>query len=237
MFPYRSVKSASASKAHEYDEGLRSYMMQVYSYMTFALILTGLIAFGVANSKVVLSAVFGTPLHFLVMFAPIGVVLYLSLRINTLSFKQAQSWFWFYSALMGVSLASIFIVYTGLSVARVFFVTAGTFGAMSIYGYTTKRDLTAFGSFLIMGMIGIFFASIVNIFIQSSAMYFIVSVLGVIIFTGLTAYDTQRIKAVYYSVSGDKEALGKAAILGALNLYIDFINLMIMLLNLMGERR
>lgn len=234
---HKSTKADIRSNAGEYDEGLRSYMLKVYQYMTLALILTGLIAYGVANSKVILSTIYGSPLYWVFAFAPIGVVLYLSVRINSLTFQKAQAWFWTYSALMGISLASIFIVYTGLSIARVFFITAGTFGTMSLYGYTTKKDLTAFGSFLIMGVIGILIASVVNIFVQSSMMYFIISVIGVIVFTGLVAYDTQRIKQVYYAVASDSEARGKAAIMGALSLYIDFINLMIMLLQLMGDRR
>tara|TARA_B100000686_G_C16508559_1_gene820881 strand:- start:442 stop:924 length:483 start_codon:yes stop_codon:yes gene_type:complete len=160
----------------------------------------------------------------------------MSFGINKMSAVKAQTVFWVFAALMGLSLSWILLVYTGVSVARVFFITSATFGAMSIYGYTTKRDLTKLGSFLIMGLIGIIIASLVNIFLKSSMMYFVISILGVLIFVGLTAYDTQKIKNMY-SASDTGELIGKKAIMGALTLYLDFINLFIMLLRLFGQRR
>jgi hypothetical protein len=171
-----------------------------------------------------------------VMLAPLGVVFYMSFGIRKMSAAKAQGTFWVFAALMGASLSSIFLVYTGASITRVFFITAGTFGGMSIYGYTTKRDLTKLGSFLMMGLIGIIIASIVNIFMKSTMMYFVISILGVLIFVGLTAYDTQKIKNMYL-VSDSGEIMGKKAVMGALTLYLDFINLFIMLLRLFGQRR
>jgi FtsH-binding integral membrane protein len=180
--------------------------------------------------------IFNSGFKWLVMLAPLGIVMYLSFGIAKMSASKAQSTFWVFAALMGASLASIFIVYTQMSIARVFFITAGTFGAMSIYGYTTKRDLTKLGSFLMMGLFGIIIASIVNIFMKSSMMYFVISILGVLIFVGLTAYDTQKIKNMYLA-SDSGELMGKKAVMGALTLYLDFINLFIMLLRLFGQRR
>ena len=168
--------------------------------------------------------------------APLGIVFYMSFGINKMSASKAQTVFWIFAALMGASLSSIFIVYTMPSIARVFFITSATFGAMSLYGYTTKKDLTGWGSFLMMGLIGIIIASIVNIFLKSSAMHFIISIFGVLVFVGLTAYDTQKIKHMYYA-SDSGEVMGKKAVMGALTLYLDFINLFIMLLRLFGQRR
>ncbi len=217
------------------DEGLRTYMLSVYNYMASGLALTGGVAFFVANTPVLMDAVFGTPLIWLVMFSPLIIVFMLSARIHKMSVVAAQATFWVFATLMGMSLASIFIVYTGTSIARVFFITAGVFGAMSLYGYTTKRDLTGWGSFLFMGLIGVIIASIVNIFLGSSMLYFAISVIGVLVFTGLTAYDTQKIKEMY--VESDASAVAtKKAIMGALRLYLDFINLFLMLLRLFGNR-
>ncbi len=217
------------------DEGLRTYMLSVYNYMASGLALTGVVAFFVANTPVLMNAVFGTPLIWLVMFSPLIIVFMLSARIHKMSVVAAQATFWVFATLMGMSLASIFIVYTGTSIARVFFITAGVFGAMSLYGYTTKRDLTGWGSFLFMGLIGVIIASIVNIFLGSSMLYFAISVIGVLVFTGLTAYDTQKIKEMY--VESDASAVAtKKAIMGALRLYLDFINLFLMLLRLFGNR-
>jgi|TARA_B000000565_G_scaffold246473_1_gene215115 FtsH-binding integral membrane protein len=170
------------------------------------------------------------------MLAPLGVVFYMSFGINKMSSTKAQTVFWIFASLMGLSLSWILLVYTGVSVARVFFITSATFGAMSLYGYTTKRDLTKLGSFLFMGLIGIIIASLVNIFLKSSMMYFIISILGVLIFVGLTAYDTQKIKNMY-AATDSGEIIGKKAVMGALTLYLDFINLFIMLLRLFGQRR
>jgi uncharacterized protein len=217
------------------DFGLRQYMLRVYNFMTAGLGLTGLVAY-LATATGFYQQVAGTPLIWVIMLAPLGAVLFLSFRIERMSVGAAQATFWGYAALMGLSLAGIFLVYTGASVARVFFISAATFGAMSLYGYTTKRDLSRFGSFLFMGLIGIVLASLVNIFIGSSALQFAISVIGVLVFTGLTAYDTQRIKEVYLA-SDPSDVLAKKALMGALTLYLDFINLFVMLLQLTGQRR
>ena len=182
------------------------------------------------------NAIFFSGLKWVIMLAPLAIVFYMSFGINKMSAAKAQTVFWIFASLMGLSLSWILLVYTGVSVARVFFITSATFGAMSIYGYTTKRDLTKFGSFLMMGLIGIIIASLVNIFLKSAMMYFVISILGVLIFVGLTAYDTQKIKNMY-SASDTVEISGNKAIMGALTLFLDFINLFIMLLRLFGQRR
>jgi uncharacterized protein len=217
------------------DVGLRRYMLQVYNFMAVGLGLTGLVAYA-AVATGFYQQIASTPLIWLVMLAPLGAVLFLSLRIERMSSGAAQATFWTYAALMGLSLAGIFLLYTGTSIARVFFITAGTFAAMSLYGYTTQRNLSQFGSFLFMGLIGIVLASLVNIFIGSSALQFAISVIGVIVFTGLTAWDTQRVKEVYLE-SDPGDVLTKKALIGALTLYLDFINLFVMLLRLVGQRR
>jgi FtsH-binding integral membrane protein len=219
----------------EIDAGLRVHMQRIYGYMAGGLALTGLVAYLAAASGFYQS-IAATPLIWLVMLAPLGFVLVLSFGIQRMAAGTAMLLFWFYAAVMGLSLGGIFLVFTGESIARVFFITAATFGAMSLYGYTTKSDLSRFGSFLIMGLIGIVIASIVNIFIGSSALQFAISIIGVIVFVGLTAYDTQRIKAMYLE-SDTGEIAGKKAVLGALTLYLDFINLFLMLLQLFGHRR
>ena len=217
------------------DQGLRTYMLRVYNYMAIGLLITGFVAFFAAASGIYL-AIAQTPLIWVVMLAPLGMVFYLSARISRMSVSTAQLSFWIFSGLMGLSLSYIFLAYTGNSIARVFLVTSGAFGALSIFGYTTKKDLTAWGSFLFMGLVGIILASIVNMFIGSSGMQFIISLLGVLLFAGFTAYDTQKIKEMYYQ--GDSsEASGRKAIMGALRLYLDFINLFILLLQLFGSRR
>ena len=230
------------------DEGLRAYMLKVYNYMTTGLVLTGFIAyfFGKASVEAFTSngvvytplgqALFNSGLTWIIMLAPLGFVFYLSARINKMSVSSAQITFWLFASIMGLSLASVFVQFTGTSIARVFFITAGTFAAMSLYGYTTKRDLTKLGGFLFMGLIGIIIASIVNIYFQSGHMAFIISIIGVLVFVGLTAYDTQTIKNMYYA--GDSDSVGsKKALMGALRLYLDFINLFILLLQLFGQRR
>ena len=222
-------------RAIEVDLGLRRYMLQVYNYMAAGLGVTGLVAY-VAVATGFYQQIAGTPLIWLIMLAPLGAVLFLSFRIEQMSAGAAQATFWTYAALMGLSLASIFLLFTGTSIARVFFIAAGTFAAMSLYGYTTQRDLSRFGSFLFMGLIGIVLASLVNIFIGSSALQFAISVIGVIVFTGLTAWDTQRVNEIYLETDpGD--VLTKKALMGALALYLDFINLFVMLLQLVGQRR
>ncbi|AIF81766.1 hypothetical protein I862_06060 [endosymbiont of Acanthamoeba sp. UWC8] len=220
-----------------YDMGLRDYMVAIYKYMAFALILTGVVAFTVSTSEAMMQAIFGSPLVWVVMLAPIGIVFFLSASFQRLSLQAVQTTFWVYAATIGLSLSSIFMMYTGTSIARVFFITASVFGAMSIYGYTTKKDLTNFGSFLIMGLIGVIIASVVNIFLKSSMMEFMLSLIGLFIFIGLTAYDVQKIKHTYYAVGGSGEMASKVAVYGALNLYMDFINIFLHLLRFMGDRR
>jgi FtsH-binding integral membrane protein len=217
------------------DVGLRDYMLRIYNYMASGLALTGIVAYVFANSSVY-DQVAHTPLIWLIMLAPLGLVMWLSYGINRMQASTAQALFWIFAAVMGLSLASVFKVFTGESVARVFFITAGTFAAMSLYGYTTRRDLSQFGAFLMMGLFGIIIASLVNLFIASSALQFAISVIGVLVFTGLTAWDTQQIKEMYVAYE-DGEVAGKKAIMGALRLYLDFINLFMMLMQLMGSRR
>jgi FtsH-binding integral membrane protein len=180
-------------------------------------------------------AIYGTPLQWVVMLAPIGIVFFLAARVHSMQASTAQAVFWVYAALMGLSLSYIFVAYTGTSVARVFFVTAGAFAGLSLYGYTTKKDLSGMGTFLFMGVIGILIASVVNIFLQSTGLQFAISVIGVLVFAGLTAYDTQRIKSIYYESDGT-EVAEKKAIMGALQLYLDFINMFVFLLHLFGNR-
>jgi FtsH-binding integral membrane protein len=217
------------------DAGLRAHMQRVYSYMAGGLALTGIVAYAAAASGFYQS-IANTPLIWVVMLAPLGFVLALSFGIQRMSAAMATVLFWLYAAVMGLSLGGIFLVFTGASIARVFFITAATYGAMSLYGYTTRSDLSGFGSFLLMGLIGIVIASLVNIFIGSSALQFAISIIGVIVFVALTAYDTQRIKEVYLE-SDTAEIADKKAVLGALALYLDFINLFTMLLQLFGQRR
>jgi uncharacterized protein len=218
------------------DVGLRDYMLRVYNYMASGLALTGIVAFVFAQYLFTHPELAHSPLMFVIMLAPLGLVMLMSFGVQRMQVSTLQMVFWLYSGLMGLSLASVFLVFTGASIARVFFITAGTFAAMSLYGYTTRRDLTQFGSFLFMGLIGIIIASLVNMFMVSSALQFAISVIGVIVFTGLTAWDTQQIKEMYYQGDGS-EIAGKKAIMGALRLYLDFINLFMMLMQLLGTRR
>ena len=217
------------------DVGLRQYMLRVYNFMAAGLGLTGVVAYTSVTTGLY-QQIAGTPLIWVVMLAPLGLVLLLSFRVERMSPGAAHLAFWSYAGLMGLFLAGIFLVYTGTSIARAFFIGAATFAAMSLYGYTTRRDLSQFGSFLIMGLIGIVIASLVNVFIASSALQFAISVIGVLVFTGLTAWDTQQIKEMYYEGDGS-EIAGKKAIMGALRLYLDFINLFMMLMQLLGTRR
>jgi uncharacterized protein len=217
------------------DEGLRSYLLQVYNYMGLGLAITGVVAYFMAASGLYLT-IAQTPFIWLIMLAPLGFVFFLGAKIQTMSVSAAQITFWAFAAVMGLSMASIFLVFTGASIARVFFITAAMFGAMSLYGYTTKRDLSGWGSFLFMGLIGIIIAALVNIFLASAAVHFAISVIGVLVFTGLTAYDTQRIKEMYYELDAADVATRKA-IMGALSLYLDFINMFMMLLHLFGSTR
>jgi uncharacterized protein len=225
------------------DEGLRSYMLGVYNYMALGVALTGIVAYLTFSMAVQNGALtpfgqtlFGSPLKWVVMLAPLGFVMFLGFRIQQMSVGTAQLMFWLFAAVMGVSLSSIFLVFTGQSIAQIFFITAASFGALSLWGYTTKRDLSAWGSFLFMGVVGIVIAALVNIFLHSSALMFAISAVGVLVFAGLTAYDTQRIKDGYLEMRGNAEMVAKGAIMGALSLYLDFINMFVMLLNLFGNR-
>tara|TARA_R110002096_G_scaffold266710_1_gene460265 strand:- start:63746 stop:64483 length:738 start_codon:yes stop_codon:yes gene_type:complete len=235
--------SAPSKSAAEIDEGLRAYMLTVYNYMASALALTGLAAYVTANTPAMLSMLYTqqgnmlapTMLGYIVMFSPLAFVLVINFGINKMKSSTLQMVFWAFAVVMGLSLSNILLMYTGTSVAKTFFVTAAAFGSLSLYGYTTKKNLTGMGSFLIMGLFGIIIASIVNMFLQSSGMEFIISVLGVLIFAGLTAYDTQRIKLMYLESDGNEMA-SKKAIMGALSLYLDFINMFLFLLRFMGNR-
>jgi uncharacterized protein len=245
---YAQVGSSARTGA-VVDEGLRAYMLTVYNYMAAGIALTGLTAYvtqmmAVAGPRVdgqlVLNP-FGqllylSPFKWVVMLAPLALVFLLSFRVYKMSLAGAQLAFWAFAAAMGLSLSSIFLVFTGQSITRVFFITAAAFAALSLYGYTTKKDLSGWGSFLIMGVIGIIIAGLVNLFLASSALQFAISVIGVLVFAGLTAYDTQRIKDSYFEVVGDAAAAGKMAIMGALSLYLDFINMFVSMLHLFGDR-
>ena len=226
----------NAASAMEVDAGLRTYMQRVYNFMALGLGITGVTAYLTAQSPEMMQLIFGTPLKYVVLFAPLLMVLFLSARISRMSFASAQTLFWAYAGVLGLSLASIFILYTGESIAKVFFITSGMFAGTSLYGYTTQRDLSKFGSFLFMALLGIIIASVVNMFMHSGPMQFAISVLSVLIFTGLTAYDTQMIKEMYYE-NDDSETAGKKALFGALNLYMNFLNLFLALLRLFGDRR
>ncbi|MGI6246770.1 MAG: Bax inhibitor-1/YccA family protein [Pseudochelatococcus sp.] len=219
-----------------FDEGLRQHMLRVYNYMSLGLLVTGVVAFIVGTTPALYVPIFSTPLKWVVMLAPLAFVLFFSFRINSISAGGAQALFWAFCAVMGLSLASIFLVFTGTSIARTFFITAAMFGATSFYGYTTKRDLSQFGSFLIMGLIGVIIASLVNLFIGSTMLQFAVSVIGVLVFVGLTAWDTQTIKE-QYAENFSSESQQKLAIFGAFSLYLNFINMFQLLLSLTGQRQ
>jgi len=219
-----------------YDAGLRSYMLSIYNYMASGVLLTGIVAMLFANSGVAEQILFGPgPLKYIVMFSPLAFVLILSFGINKLSTGAAQALFWVYAAVMGLSMASIFFVYTGTSIAQTFFATAAAFAGLSLFGYTTKKDLSGLGTFLIMGVVGLLVASVINIFLKSTGLDFAISALGVLIFAGLTAYDTQKLKSMYAYVAGT-DMMGKTVVMGALSLYLDFINMFMFLLRFMGNR-
>lgn len=248
---YRTYPRASAATtAAVLDAGLRAYMLRVYNWMTSGLLLTGIVAYLIAHTSLINAfyPVVQTPmglerhasgLAMLSVFAPLAFVLVLSFGVNKLSTRAAQALYWVFCLTMGASLTNIFLLYTDTSIVRVFFITAATFAGMSLYGYATKTDLSRWGSFLMMGLIGIIIASLVNIFVASSALQFAVSVIGVLVFTGLTAYDTQRIKATYvqYAYAEGVDMAAKRSVYDALSLYLNFINLFILLMQLMGNRR
>jgi FtsH-binding integral membrane protein len=250
----RAVPNAGSRADASIDEGLRAYMLKVYNLMALGLAITGVAALAtvmlattndpataaatLGNGKMLTSlgvALYGSPLKWVVMLAPLGMVFFLSARVHTMSISGAQTAFWVFAALMGLSLSSIFLVFTAQSITQTFFITAASFGALSLWGYTTKRDLTGMGTFLFMGVIGLIIAMVVNIFLASPALQFAISAIGVLIFAGLTAYDTQKIKEMYYE--GDEVLVaGRKAIMGALTLYLDFINLFTFLLQFLGNR-
>ncbi len=219
-----------------FDAGLRSYMLSVYNYMASGVLLTGIVALLFANSGYAAAVLTGPGLlKYLIMFSPLAFVMVLSFGITRLSTGTAQMLFWAFAVVMGLSMSSIFLVFTGASIAQTFFATAAAFLGLSLYGYTTKRDLSAFGTFLIMGVVGLLVASIINIFLQSGTMQLVISFIGVLLFAGLTAYDTQRIKSLYFQVAGT-DMMGKTVIMGALSLYLDFVNMFTFLLQFMGQR-
>ena len=251
---YQARVAAGSRADAGIDEGLRAYMLKVYNLMALGLAITGVAALGtimlatttdpsaavatLGNGKMLTAfgaAIYGSPLRWVVMLAPLAAVFFLSFRIQSMSVAAAQTAFWVYAGLVGLSLSSIFLVFTAQSITQTFFITAASFGALSLYGYTTKRDLSAMGSFLMMGVFGLIIAMVVNIFLASSALQFAISAIGVLIFAGLTAYDTQNIKEMYFE-GDDTLVAGRKAIMGALRLYLDFINLFMFLLQFLGNR-
>jgi uncharacterized protein len=251
---YQTRVAAGARADASIDLGLRAYMIRVYNLMALGLAITGLAALStvmlattsdpstavatLGNGKMLTNlgvALYGSPLRWVVMLAPLAMVFFLSFRVHKMSLSAAQTTFWAFAAVMGISLSSIFLIYTSASIVQTFFITATAFGALSLWGYTTKRDLTGMGSFLFMGLIGLILAMVVNIFLASSALQFAISAIGVLIFAGLTAYDTQQIKEMYYEGDGTLVA-GRKAIMGALRLYLDFINMFMFLLQFLGNR-
>jgi len=244
-----AARGAFGGRAIAIDAGLRAYMLRVYNYMAAAVALTGLAAWVIFQASVVTNdggtitgltnfgqTLFVSPLKWVVIFSPLVLVFAISAGIERLSLSTAQLLFWVFAALMGISLGSVFMIYTPVSITRVFFISAASFGALSLYGYTTQRDLSAMGSFMMMGLFGLIIASIVNLFWPSGPLAFAISIIGVIVFAGLTAWDTQRIKEMY-DVNDDGTASGRKAVMGALSLYLDFLNLFLMLLRLLGDRR
>ena len=226
---------AGAGSQALFDEGLRKHMLRVYNYMGIGLVLTGIVAFIVGTTPALYVPIFSSPLKWVVMLAPLAFVLFFSFRLQSMSASAAQLTFWLFCAVMGLSLASVFLVFTGTSIARTFFIAATMFGATSLYGYTTKRDLANVGSFLMMGLFGVIIASLVNIFLASSALQFAISIIGILVFVGLTAWDTQNIKE-QYAENYDQESQQKMAVFGALSLYLNFVNIFQLLLNFTGER-
>lgn len=258
MAQYDTIRTVGVGARAQIDEGLRAHMNKVYGLMSVAMLITGAAAWAVSGLAVTSDptgaaaqigtneyltsfgyALYASPLKWLVMFLPLIMVFAFGAVINRLSAAGAQLFFYVYAVAMGLSISSIFLVFTGTSIAQTFLITAIAFAGLSMYGYTTKRDLSAFGAFLVMGLIGLVVASIVNIFLASSALAFAISTIGVLLFAGLTAWDTQNIKNTYiqHAAMGDSEWLGKAAVMGALNLYLDFINLFMFLLQFLGNNR
>ena len=246
---YAPLRGVATDRAVAYDMGLRAHMIRVYNYMAGGVALTGVVAWLTFQAAIVTNAsdaivgltpfgqaLFGSPLKWVIVLAPLGVVFYLSYRIGNMQASTARAWFFAFAAIFGLSLATIFMVYTATSITRVFFISAASFGALSLYGYTTQRNLSAMGSFLMMGVFGLLIAMVVNMFLVSSALQWVISVIGVLIFAGLTAYDTQTIKE-YYDPMDDGTVAGRKAVMGALRLYLDFINMFMFLLRMFGDRR
>lgn len=242
----RQTSNVASGQSRAVDQGLRSHMLKVYNYMASGVLLTGIIAYFAGNSEAFLNAMLSqhadgsvgmSGLGYLIAFAPIGMAFFMMFRMHTLSTQGLKTLFWAYAAAFGLSLFSIFQIYTGESILRVFFITAGTFGLLSMYGYTTKKDLTSWGTFLFVGLWAVFIVSIVNMFLASSGLQVMLSYVGVALALGLTAYDTQKVKDIYYSNGGSQEVLARSSVMGALTLYFDFIYLFINLLRLMGDRR
>jgi len=241
-YRYQNPAQTRAGTQAEIDQGLRSYMLGVYNYMAAGLAVTGAVAAGtfmlaVQNGQLTPfgQTLFASPLMWVFVLAPVALVFFLSFRVHAMRAATAQAIFWIYAALNGVAFSTLGLVYSGNSITRVFFISAASFGALSLWGYTTKRDLTGWGSFLFMGLIGVIIASLVNLFWPNGALQFVISVVGVLVFAGLTAYDTQKIKEMYFEAD-DSETMSKKILMGALNLYLDFINLFLMLLRLFGNR-
>ncbi len=238
MAEFDTIRTGAGARTAQIDEGLRAHMNKVYGTMSIGMLLTFAAAWAVGTNEAMFQTLFTGITRWIVMFAPLIMVFAFGAVINKLSAAAAQLFFYAFSAVMGISISYIFVVFTDYSIAQVFLITSIAFAGLSLWGYTTKKDISGWGSFLIMGLIGLIVASIVNIFLASSAVMFAISVIGVLIFAGLTAYDTQDIKNEYlaHAQHGDSEWLGKSAIMGALRLYLDFINMFIMLLNLLGQR-
>ncbi len=245
---YATLRGVGTDRAVAYDMGLRAHMIRVYNYMAIGVALTGLVAWFTFQVAVVSTgagaltltpfgqSMFSSPLIYVLMFGPLALVFWISFGINRMSPATARLLFFVYAAALGLSLSTIFLAYTQTSITRVFFISAASFGALSLWGYTTQRDLTGIGSFLVMGLFGIIIASLVNVFLGSSTLQWVISVVGVLVFSGLTAWDTQRLKNEYVYGTLGGEALEKSAIMGALSLYLDFLNLFVMLLQLLGQR-
>ncbi len=226
----------AGTQSAAYDAGLRSYMLSVYNYMACGVLLTGLVAWAFARSGMAAEIMYGPGiLKYVLMFAPLAFVMVMSFGLNKLSTFALQSTFWAFAAVMGLSMSTVFLVFTGASIASTFFATSAAFAGLSLYGYTTKKDLSGMGTFLIMGVVGIFVASIINIFLKSGTLNLVISAIGVLVFAGLMAYDTQKIKSMYSYVAGT-DMMGKTVIMGALNLYLDFVNMFQFLLSFMGSR-
>ncbi len=235
MINYTKTLTAT-SKNKTFDEGLRKYMLKVYNYMALALLLTGVAAVTTISVEPIYNLMFQTGFGTIIMFAPLGIALYFFMGFGRMNLKTAQILFWVYAGLTGMSLAYLALIYTGASIARTFFICSSVFGAMSLYGYSTSRDLTSMGSFFAMGLIGLIIASLVNLFLKSSALSFTTSLIGIVVFMGLIAWDTQKIKSMYY-MAGNDEVGQKLSIMAAFTLYLDFINLFLYLMRFLGNRR